>query len=148
MVMEHMAILGPSYLLQLIVELWSKHVKATTLILPLYEMAKQISGSEDNTNGSWCLLSLKGRASWRVKVIWFWQAVNTGSLEGKESWVCGGLRTVMAGSLLNASVITSDTQKTAQTLAALRGQSMCSSWMLGESWQWFQSGCLRTERRD
>lgn len=32
------------------------------------------------------------------------------------------------GSLLSASVITSDTQKAAQTfLAALRGQSMCSS---------------------
>lgn len=67
MVMEHTAILGPSYLLQLIVELWSKHVKATTLILPLYEMAKPKSGSEDNTNGSWCLLKSQGKSKLESK---------------------------------------------------------------------------------
>ena len=40
----------------------------------------------------------------------------------------GIIRIHQQGSLLNASVITSDTQKAAQTfLAALRGQSMCSS---------------------
>ena len=147
MVMEHTAILGPSYLLQLIVELWSKHVKATTLILPLYEMAKPKSGSEDNTNGSWCLLKSQGKSKLESKSNLVLASCQHWEFRGQGE--LGVRRTsVTAGSLLNASVITSDTQKTAQTLAALRGQSMCSSWMLGESWQWFQSGCLRTERRD